>query len=51
MNIPLEGYHHSGLDDSRNIAKIVAALLKEGCKFEITATIESTMSLLYITNL
>merc|ERR1712203_842163 len=30
LRLPLEGRHHSGLDDSRNIAKILASLLKTG---------------------
>lgn len=30
LNIPLVGHHHSGIDDSRNIAKICIALNKRG---------------------
>lgn len=30
LNLPLVGRHHSGLDDSRNIAAIVAELIKRG---------------------
>jgi inhibitor of KinA sporulation pathway (predicted exonuclease) len=29
MNIPLEGIHHRGVDDARNIAKILYRLLKD----------------------
>jgi inhibitor of KinA sporulation pathway (predicted exonuclease) len=29
LNIPLEGRHHRGIDDAKNIAKIAADLLKE----------------------
>ena len=29
VNIPLDGTHHRGIDDARNIAKIVALLLQE----------------------
>jgi inhibitor of KinA sporulation pathway (predicted exonuclease) len=30
VHLPLEGRHHSGLDDSRNIAKLLADLLRRG---------------------
>lgn len=30
LGLKLEGHHHSGLDDSRNIAKILAELLQRG---------------------
>jgi inhibitor of KinA sporulation pathway (predicted exonuclease) len=33
LGIPLEGRHHSGIDDSRNIAKIVLHLIKNGMRF------------------
>jgi len=32
-NIKLEGKHHSGIDDVKNITKIVIHLLKNGAKF------------------
>jgi ERI1 exoribonuclease 3 len=32
LDITLEGRHHSGIDDSRNIAKIVIHMLKDGMK-------------------
>jgi inhibitor of KinA sporulation pathway (predicted exonuclease) len=39
MNLTLDGRHHSGIDDSRNIAKIVLHLIKSGMqvtnKFEM----------------
>ena len=33
-NISLEGRHHSGIDDARNIAKIVQFILKHGFEFK-----------------
>merc|ERR1711988_209823 len=30
LGLRLEGHHHSGLDDSRNIARILAVLLQRG---------------------
>mmetsp|Transcript_32201 Transcript_32201/g.75614 ORF Transcript_32201/g.75614 Transcript_32201/m.75614 type:complete len:265 (+) Transcript_32201:127-921(+) len=36
LRLPLEGRHHSGIDDARNIAKLVVALLRDGCSLEIT---------------
>lgn len=34
-NIQLEGRHHSGIDDTRNIAKIVLFFLNRGVKFSL----------------
>jgi len=34
--LELQGNHHSGIDDSRNIARCVISCLKEGFKFEQT---------------
>eukprot|EP00442_Polarella_glacialis_P038369 CAMPEP_0115056812 /NCGR_PEP_ID=MMETSP0227-20121206/5405_1 /TAXON_ID=89957 /ORGANISM="Polarella glacialis, Strain CCMP 1383" /LENGTH=202 /DNA_ID=CAMNT_0002441535 /DNA_START=101 /DNA_END=709 /DNA_ORIENTATION=+ len=34
LGLPLEGRHHSGLDDSRNIAKILAELLRRGASVD-----------------
>ncbi|KAJ3098450.1 hypothetical protein HDU97_003991 [Phlyctochytrium planicorne] len=33
LNITLEGRHHSGIDDSRNIAKICIRLMEDGYSF------------------
>ncbi|KAL4438355.1 hypothetical protein ABPG74_009778 [Tetrahymena malaccensis] len=33
LNLKLEGHHHSGIDDSKNIAKIVLTLMQRGIKF------------------
>jgi len=36
LNLPLDGHHHLGIDDSRNIAKIVRELVKRGGCVETT---------------
>ncbi|KAL4438356.1 hypothetical protein ABPG74_009779 [Tetrahymena malaccensis] len=33
LNLKLDGHHHSGIDDSRNIAKVALTLLQKGFKF------------------
>lgn len=33
LNIPLEGTHHSGIDDSRNISKILIRMFDDGTSF------------------
>ena len=33
MDIPLDGKHHSGIDDARNIAKICIKLVQNGFQF------------------
>lgn len=38
LGLELEGRHHSGIDDCRNIAKIVQALALQGVVLECTAT-------------
>jgi inhibitor of KinA sporulation pathway (predicted exonuclease) len=35
-NLKLEGRHHSGIDDCRNIARIVHHLAEKGCRFDIS---------------
>jgi len=37
LHIPLEGRHHSGIDDCRNIAKILQMLLRDGCILDFTS--------------
>ena len=37
LNIPLQGRHHSGIDDCRNITTIVEHLLKRGAIFDETS--------------
>ena len=34
FNIPLEGRHHSGIDDTKNIAKVMLTLIQNGHKYE-----------------
>eukprot|EP00928_Gymnodinium_smaydae_P062687 TRINITY_DN46497_c0_g1_i1.p1 TRINITY_DN46497_c0_g1~~TRINITY_DN46497_c0_g1_i1.p1 ORF type:complete len:265 (-),score=27.70 TRINITY_DN46497_c0_g1_i1:234-1028(-) len=36
LGLTLEGRHHSGIDDARNIAKIVVTLLRQGLCLEVT---------------
>jgi inhibitor of KinA sporulation pathway (predicted exonuclease) len=36
LNLPLVGHHHSGIDDFRNIAQIVRALVMDGCQLVAT---------------
>lgn len=36
LNLKLEGRHHSGIDDARNITKIVVELIKRGAVLQIT---------------
>jgi inhibitor of KinA sporulation pathway (predicted exonuclease) len=33
LNIPLEGRHHSGIDDSKNTAKIMIKMIQDGLKY------------------
>lgn len=30
LNIELEGFHHSGIDDCRNISKIMIRMIEDG---------------------
>ena len=32
LGLPLEGHHHSGIDDCRNLANVVRAMLRRGWK-------------------
>ena len=36
LRIPLQGRHHSGIDDSKNIAAVCARMLQDGCVFRYT---------------
>eukprot|EP00753_Platysulcus_tardus_P003104 PLAT12261.2.p1 GENE.PLAT12261.2~~PLAT12261.2.p1 ORF type:complete len:738 (+),score=261.09 PLAT12261.2:50-2215(+) len=38
LKLELIGRHHSGLDDCRNIARIAAQLVRDGCKLAVTTT-------------
>ena len=42
LGLELEGRHHRGIDDCRNIARIVLALAALGGKFDITARLPSS---------
>ncbi|MEM7184910.1 MAG: 3'-5' exonuclease [Spirochaetota bacterium] len=39
FSLPLQGHHHRGIDDCRNLANLYKKLLQKGAKTEITATI------------
>ncbi|XP_033738007.1 ERI1 exoribonuclease 3-like isoform X1 [Pecten maximus] len=39
LSLRLEGRHHSGIDDSKNITRVVVELLKKGHVFKITGRI------------
>ena len=34
LKIKLEGRHHSGIDDTRNIAKIMLKMINDGHRFD-----------------
>jgi len=36
LQLTLDGQHHSGLDDCRNITKIVVKMVEMGCLLDIT---------------
>jgi ERI1 exoribonuclease 3 len=40
LGLTLEGKHHSGIDDCKNIAKIVVRLREQGCPFQATARLD-----------
>ncbi|KAG2392048.1 hypothetical protein C9374_013533 [Naegleria lovaniensis] len=37
LNLELEGKHHSGIDDCKNIARVICELVSKGCSFDVTA--------------
>jgi len=43
LGLHLEGHHHSGLDDSRNIARILAELLRRGGQVDMSLVSSSTV--------
>ncbi len=40
LNIEHEGHHHSGIDDCRNITKIVIQMIKDGCIMKQTSNLK-----------
>jgi ERI1 exoribonuclease 3 len=40
LGLTLEGKHHSGIDDCKNIARIVVKLREQGCQFQATANLD-----------
>lgn len=41
LGLELEGSHHSGIDDCRNIARILKCLAERGCHFEINGQLRT----------
>eukprot|EP01122_Echinamoeba_exundans_P001802 TRINITY_DN11790_c0_g1_i1.p1 TRINITY_DN11790_c0_g1~~TRINITY_DN11790_c0_g1_i1.p1 ORF type:complete len:219 (-),score=35.71 TRINITY_DN11790_c0_g1_i1:115-771(-) len=41
LEMQLVGHHHSGIDDCRNLARIVTKMIAAGCQFETTASDEN----------
>jgi len=39
LGLPLEGRHHSGIDDCRNITRILIQMIQDGCVFHTTTSI------------
>lgn len=37
LNIPLRGSHHLGIDDAKNITRVLQRLLTDGASLQITA--------------
>lgn len=37
-----EGHHHSGIDDTLNIASIVREMIRDGCRFQRTGERDET---------
>lgn len=48
LSMPLLGHHHSGLDDSRNIAAICGRLAREGCVFKVSDLLNRVVSPLHL---
>ena len=34
LGLNLEGRHHSGIDDCKNLGRIVIEMIKRGCRFK-----------------
>ncbi|XP_026158474.1 ERI1 exoribonuclease 2 isoform X1 [Mastacembelus armatus] len=45
LGIQFSGREHSGLDDSRNTAKLAARMMRDGCVMKITRSLERTPSM------
>eukprot|EP01125_Pyxidicula_operculata_P006093 TRINITY_DN2122_c0_g1_i6.p1 TRINITY_DN2122_c0_g1~~TRINITY_DN2122_c0_g1_i6.p1 ORF type:complete len:263 (-),score=37.42 TRINITY_DN2122_c0_g1_i6:523-1311(-) len=44
LKIPLEGKHHSGIDDCKNITKIVKKCIEDGAVLDVTTTFKNPPS-------
>lgn len=38
LNLPMEGRHHSGMDDTKNLARVCQRMIQDGCIFRTTTT-------------
>lgn len=38
LSLPLIGKHHSGIDDCKNIARVVGKMQTDGCVWQVTTT-------------
>ncbi|KAL9644645.1 hypothetical protein ABK040_015384 [Willaertia magna] len=47
LNLKLEGHHHSGIDDCKNIARVVIEMVSAGCSFGITGKYELNDELVF----
>ncbi len=46
MGLQFEGNQHCGLDDSRNIARILLQLVNNGCKIKTNSRIKDNMNII-----
>src|SRR4051812_17432443 len=44
LEMEFEGQQHSGLDDSKNIARILIQLMKDGCPVEVNSKLKNCLS-------
>jgi len=41
FQLPLEGHHHRGIDDCRNLARLLLTLLDKGAVLDVTASVKA----------
>jgi len=46
MGLQFEGNQHCGLDDSRNVARILLRLVDDGCKIKTNSRIKDNMNII-----
>ncbi len=37
LHLPLQGRHHSGIDDARNITRVLLRMIQDGCVCQLTS--------------